>query len=29
MPDLNTKDLEQATLMVKGTARSMGIEVIG
>jgi large subunit ribosomal protein L11 len=27
MPDLNTKDLEQATLMVKGTARSMGIEV--
>jgi large subunit ribosomal protein L11 len=27
MPDLNTKDLEQATLMVKGTARSMGIEI--
>jgi large subunit ribosomal protein L11 len=27
MPDLNTKDLESATLMVKGTARSMGIEV--
>jgi large subunit ribosomal protein L11 len=27
MPDLNTKDLEQATLMVKGTARSMGIDV--
>jgi large subunit ribosomal protein L11 len=27
MPDLNTKDLEQATLMVMGTARSMGITV--
>ena len=27
MPDLNTKDLEQATLMVMGTARSMGIDV--
>ena len=27
MPDLNTKDLECATQMVKGTARSMGIEV--
>ncbi len=27
MPDLNTKDLGQAVLMVKGTARSMGIEV--
>ncbi|MDX6770620.1 MAG: 50S ribosomal protein L11, partial [Elusimicrobiota bacterium] len=27
MPDLNTKDLEQATLMVMGTARSMGIVV--
>jgi len=27
MPDLNTKDLESAVLMVKGTARSMGIEV--
>ncbi|MDE2142857.1 MAG: 50S ribosomal protein L11 [Elusimicrobia bacterium] len=27
MPDLNTKDLEQATLMVKGTARSMGIDI--
>ena len=27
MPDLNTKDLEAATLMVKGTARSMGIEI--
>ena len=27
MPDLNTKDLEAAVLMVKGTARSMGIDV--
>ncbi len=27
MPDLNTKDLAQAVEMVKGTARSMGIEV--
>jgi large subunit ribosomal protein L11 len=27
MPDLNTKDLAAAVLMVKGTARSMGIEV--
>ncbi len=27
MPDLNTKDLEAATLMVMGTARSMGITV--
>ena len=27
LPDLNTKGLEQATQMVKGTARSMGIEV--
>ena len=27
LPDLNTKDLESAVLMVKGTARSMGIEV--
>ena len=27
MPDLNTKDLAAATLMVEGTARSMGIEV--
>jgi len=29
MPDLNTDDLEQALLMVRGTARSMGIDVIG
>jgi large subunit ribosomal protein L11 len=28
LPDLNTNDVEQAVLMVKGTARSMGIEVI-
>ena len=27
MPDLNTKDLAAATLMVEGTARSMGIEI--
>jgi large subunit ribosomal protein L11 len=27
MPDLNTKDLKAAVQMVKGTARSMGIEV--
>ena len=27
MPDLNTKELAQAVEMVKGTARSMGIEV--
>ena len=27
MPDLNTKDLEAATEIIKGTARSMGVEV--
>tara|TARA_Y100000588_G_scaffold387854_1_gene486649 strand:+ start:5457 stop:5879 length:423 start_codon:yes stop_codon:yes gene_type:complete len=27
MPDLNTDDIEQAMRIVKGTARSMGIEV--
>jgi len=27
LPDLNTDDIEQALQMVKGTARSMGIEV--
>ncbi|MBI4377117.1 MAG: 50S ribosomal protein L11 [Elusimicrobia bacterium] len=27
MPDLNTKDLKSALEMVKGTARSMGIDV--
>ena len=29
MPDLNTKDLKSAVQMVKGTARSMGIEIAG
>jgi large subunit ribosomal protein L11 len=28
MPDLNTKDLEKAIEMVKGTARSMGVEIV-
>ena len=28
MPDLNTKDLKAAVQMVKGTARSMGIEIV-
>ena len=28
MPDLNTKDLKSALQMVKGTARSMGIEIL-
>jgi large subunit ribosomal protein L11 len=27
MPDLNTKDLKSALKMVRGTARSMGIEI--
>ena len=27
MPDLNTKDVKAASLMVEGTARSMGIEI--
>ncbi|MBI5597958.1 MAG: 50S ribosomal protein L11 [Elusimicrobia bacterium] len=27
LPDLNTNDVEQALLMVRGTARSMGIEI--
>ncbi|MDD5627799.1 MAG: 50S ribosomal protein L11 [Elusimicrobia bacterium] len=27
MPDLNTKDLKSALQMVKGTARSMGIQI--
>ena len=27
MPDLNTKDVEQAMLIVEGSARSIGIEV--
>ena len=29
LPDLNTKDVKQAMQMVKGTARSMGVDVIG
>jgi len=29
MPDLNTKDLKAAVQMVKGTARSMGIDIQG
>ncbi|MER3455522.1 MAG: 50S ribosomal protein L11 [candidate division GAL15 bacterium] len=29
MPDLNTKSLESAVRMIEGTARSMGIEVVG
>jgi len=29
MPDLNAADLDAATSMVKGTARSMGIVVEG
>jgi ribosomal protein L11 len=29
MPDLNTQDLEAAMKTVRGTARSMGIDVIG
>lgn len=28
MPDLNTKDLDAASKMVEGTARSMGIEIM-
>jgi large subunit ribosomal protein L11 len=28
LPDLNTKDLKAALQMVKGTARSMGIEIL-
>ncbi|MBI3293063.1 MAG: 50S ribosomal protein L11 [Elusimicrobia bacterium] len=29
LPDLNTRDLAAAMQMVRGTARSMGIEVVG
>lgn len=29
MPDLNARDLEAAMRMIEGTARSMGIEVVG
>jgi large subunit ribosomal protein L11 len=28
MPDLNATDLEGAMSMVKGTARSMGVEIV-
>jgi large subunit ribosomal protein L11 len=28
LPDLNTKDIKNAVEMVKGTARSMGVEVV-
>ena len=28
MPDLNAADIDAATVMIKGTARSMGIEVV-
>jgi len=28
LPDLNTQDIEAATLQIEGTARSMGIEVV-
>jgi large subunit ribosomal protein L11 len=28
MPDLNANDVEAAKQMIKGTARSMGIEVV-
>ena len=29
MPDLNTTDLQSAIKTVRGTARSMGIDVVG
>jgi len=29
VPDLNTDDVDQAMRIVEGTARSMGIEVVG
>ncbi|MCZ6844740.1 MAG: 50S ribosomal protein L11, partial [Alphaproteobacteria bacterium] len=29
MVDLNANDIDAATLMVMGTARSMGLEVVG
>ena len=28
LPDLNTKDVKQAMQMVKGTARSMGVDIV-
>jgi ribosomal protein L11 len=27
MPDLNARDIDQAMLVIAGTARSMGVEV--
>ena len=29
LPDLNARDVEQAAKIIEGTARSMGVEVIG
>ena len=29
MPDLNAHDVDQAAKIIEGTARSMGVEVIG
>ena len=29
MPDLNAHDVDQASKIIEGTARSMGVEVIG
>ncbi len=29
LPDLNTDDLDQATKIIEGTARNMGVDVIG
>jgi len=29
MVDLNANDIDAATQMIKGTARSMGLEVVG
>ena len=29
MPDLNANDIDAAMKMIEGTARSMGIEVVG
>lgn len=29
LPDLNTSDVKQAAEMVKGTARSMGVDIVG
>ncbi len=29
LPDLNTRDIDAAMRMIEGTARSMGIEVVG